>query len=102
MYAPLLDIAQFKFQFKEYVIATQFDTGNGPLVRVTWAMMRAVVNNAMQEVTSALDAIGLPGGTLQMSDIKDCEDAAIGAGILSKNNLLFPDKQQVTCCLESA
>ena len=73
----------------EYDIAIQFDTGNGPLVRVTWSMMRAVVNNAMQEVTSALDAIGPPGCTLQMSDIKDCEDAAIGAGILSRCRWVF-------------
>jgi hypothetical protein len=58
-------------------------------------MMRQVVNKAMDDVTTMLNDIGLPGCTLKITDIKDCEDKAVGAGIMSKNAALFPIQQQV-------
>jgi hypothetical protein len=32
---------------------------------------------------------------LQMSNVKDLEDQAIGAGILSMNSIMFNDQEQV-------
>lgn len=70
------------------------DTGSS-LQRVSWAMMRSVVWDSLQDITSALDSLQLPGKDLTMSEIVDFEDSAIGSGLLASNAKLFTDDDQV-------
>lgn len=57
-------------------------------------MMRLIVHGAINDVTESLDAISLPGADLELKEITDLEDSAIGAGLLSMNKKLFDDNDQ--------
>ena len=75
--------------------AVLVDTGE-KLVRVSYAMMRNIVNDTLRDVTTNLDEISLPGSDLVLESIVDLEDSAIGAGLLSMNKKLFDDNDQVS------
>lgn len=74
--------------------AVLVDTGQ-ELKRVTWSMLRLIVNSSIQAIELALDQMKLPGLNLDLSCIRDVEDPAIGAGILSQNGHLFNDEAQI-------
>lgn len=74
--------------------AVLIDTGQ-VLKRVTWNMMRCVVGSAIEAIESLLDGMKLPGKDIDISLIRDVEDPAIGAGILSQNGHMFNDQAQV-------
>ena len=74
--------------------AVLIDTGQA-LKRVTWKMMRSVVESTIEAIESSLDEMKVPGKDIDLSSIRDVEDPAIGAGILSQNGHMFNDQAQV-------
>jgi superfamily II DNA helicase RecQ len=74
--------------------AVLVDTGQ-ELKRVTWSMLRVIVNSTIQAIESSLNEMNLPGQNIDLSGIRDVEDPAIGAGILSQNGHLFNDEAQI-------
>ena len=66
------------------------------LHRVSYAMMRGIVNDTISDVTANLDSISLPGVDVVLESIVDVEDSAIGAGLLSMNKKLFDDHEHVS------
>ena len=74
--------------------AVLVDTGQ-ELKRVTWNMMRVIVNSTIEAIELSLNQMKLPGQNIDLSLIRDVEDPAIGAGILSQNGHLFNDQAQI-------
>ncbi len=99
---------------KGTVTVKQVDTGS-ELKRVTWQMMRNIVVSTIQEIETMLNEMCLPGQVhicakslrfiltncqdIDLGQIKDFEDPAIGAGILTHNANMFDDHAQVCTVL---
>lgn len=74
--------------------AVLVDTGRS-LQRVSWAMMRSIVFDTLNDITGSLNKLQLPGRDLNLKDVVDFEDSAIGSGLLASNSRLFSDVDQV-------